>query len=150
MNTRRSLENEAMSPMERATLAAATLRLVESDDACDRARRQLHAQQRAAVLGGRDDTALDEAVLAYRAALAAQAAAGAEWRRLYSAGRSVAPQDAPVVIRAGAARAVPAVSVAQTSRNRQPAGTVREPAPEERFVRWLSEAVEREDPALAA
>jgi hypothetical protein len=141
MNTKRSVENETMSPMDSATLAAATLRLVASENASDRARRQLHAQQRAAILGGGDDIALDDAVLAYRAARAAQATAEAEWRREYAARRSVAPMGAPVPQGTGAA---------QAPRAREAAEPVRPPAPEERFVRWLAEAAGREVSTLAA
>jgi hypothetical protein len=76
-------EQITMNPMDSASLAAATLRLVDAEAAFDRARRRLHAEQRAAVLGLGDSLTLDAAVLSMRRARLTLEAARAEWRREY-------------------------------------------------------------------
>jgi hypothetical protein len=125
--------NEQAGRPDGAILATATLRLVEAETACARARRRLHAEQRAAVLGLGDPLALDEAVLAYRSAKVAYEAARAAWRRAYG---PRAPLPAPADGGAGGAGADPAPRA--------------EEAPEARFARWLLEASGQGDPALAA
>jgi hypothetical protein len=120
-------EEKDMHPMASATLAAATLQRVDAEAALDRARRRLHAAQRATVLCEGSPEALDEAVLAYREARAAADDARALWQREYPRGRGGAP---------GAPPAPPA----------PPAGE----APELRLARWLAEAARRPAPAVAA
>jgi hypothetical protein len=120
--------NEQADGPDGATLATATLQLVEAEAAWARARRRMHAEQRAAVLGVGDPLALDEAVLAYRSARVTYEAARAAWRRAYGPS-APAPADRG----AGADPAPPP-----------------EEAPEVRFARWLVEASGQGDPALAA
>jgi len=120
-------EQSTMNSMDSATLATATLHLVDAEAAYAEARQRLHAAQRAAVLGVGDSLALDEAVLAYRSARAELAAARAAWRREYGAIGGTA---------AGRASEDGALTPAE--------------APEVRFARWLLEATERGAPALAA
>jgi hypothetical protein len=115
-----------MNPMDSASLAAATLRLVDAEAACDRARRRLHAEQRAAVLGLGDSLTLDAAVLGLRRARLALEAARADWRREYGSGADTASEaPAPTEGPAGAEA-------------------------EARLARWLLEASGRRAHAVAA
>jgi hypothetical protein len=122
-----------MNAMHSTTLATATLNLVDAESDYEVARQELHAAQRAAVLGGGSTQAgalaLDEAVLTYRAARMALADARAAWRGAYG-GIEVAADAAP-----------PAAGEEAAPRD--------EPA-EVRFARWLLEAAGQDAPALAA
>jgi hypothetical protein len=118
-----------MNRMDSAPLAAATLRLVDAEAAFDRARRRLHAEQRAAVLGLGDSLTLDAAVLGLRKARLALAAARADWRREYGAD---AAADAPVPAQGPGG----APSEAESA--------------EARLIRWLLEASGRRAHAVAA
>jgi hypothetical protein len=116
-------EQITMNPMDSASLAAATLRLVDAEAAFDRARRRLHAEQRAAVLGLGDSLTLDAAVLSMRRARLTLEAARAEWRREYGADTDTdTAAEAPT----------PAEGA------------------EARLVRWLLEASGRQAHAVAA
>jgi hypothetical protein len=114
-----------MNAMDSATLATATLNLVDAESDYEVARLDLHAAQRASVLGRGNALALDEAVLTFRAARMALADARAAWRRAY-----------------GTIDSAPAVEP-------EPATPRGEPA-EVRFARWLLEAAGQDTPALAA
>jgi hypothetical protein len=116
-----------MNAMDSATLASATLNLVDAESDYDVARQDLHAAQRASVLGRGSALALDEAVLTFRAARMALADARAAWRRAY-----------------GTIDGDPAGETAP-----EPATPRSEPA-EVRFARWLLEAAGQDTPALAA
>jgi hypothetical protein len=118
-----------MNPMDSASLAAATLRLVDAEADFDRARRRLHAEQRAAVLGLGDSLTLDAAVLSVRRARRTLEAARAEWRREYGQ-----PSGQP--------------SGADTDTAAE-APTPAEGA-EARLARWLLEASGRQAHAVAA
>ena len=90
-----------MNPMDSASLAAATLRLVDAEAAFDRARRRLHAEQRAAVLGLGDSLTLDAAVLSMRRARLTLEAARAEWRREYGQPQLASPSAGDATPRCG-------------------------------------------------
>jgi hypothetical protein len=123
-----------MDRMDSASLAAATLRLVDAEAAFDRARRRLHTEQRAAVLGLGDSLTLDAAVLGLRKARLALESARADWRREYGQ-----PSGADTA----AAAAAPAEETAAA-----PAGA--QSGAEARLARWLLEAIERQAHAVAA
>lgn len=119
--------NANANTMRSASLATATLRLVDAEATFERARRRLHAEQRATVLGSGDDGRLDDAVLAFRSARRLLDAARAGWRDSYAAAGAAGATGIP---------------------DGEPAA---EPeAAETRFVRWLLEATASAAPALAA